>query len=118
MALVQVFSPETEADVVTIVALLEAHDVPCFVHSAGIGSLLPGTQVPGYNTRAIMVPEERAADALELLKDFQSPTAHVEPQRQPLKSRLRLLLETILFGWFVPGSRARHGGERKDLDPG
>lgn len=118
MALVRVLSPDTEPELVTAVALLEAHDIPCFVHGAGLGSLWPGAQVPGYNTRTIMVPEENVADALELLRDFQTP-----PTTQPVKprystmSRLRALLEVILFGWFVPAGRAERTKET-DTPPG
>jgi hypothetical protein len=112
MSLVSVFSPETEAELVTVVALLEAHDIACFVRNAGIGSLIPGPQVNGYNTRDVMVDEKNVADALELLEDFQPKTSHAEPMRYPVKSRLRSLLETILFGWFVPGSRSRDTRDR------
>ena len=112
MALVSVFSPETEAELVTVVALLEAHDIACFVRNAGIGSLIPGPQVNGYNTRDVMVDEENVANALELLKDFQQETPRAEPTSYPVKSKLRTLLETILFGWFVPGGRSRDTRDR------
>ena len=48
-------------------SLLEAHDIPVFVHGRHLGSLLPGLQIGNYNTQSIMVPEECVTDALELL---------------------------------------------------
>ena len=99
-------TPESEAELVSVVAMLEARKVPCFVHSAGLGSLLPGVQVELVNTRAIMVPEEHAAEALALIADLHGPagTRNDDPQH-PRASKLRSLVELLLFGWFVPGRR-------------
>jgi Putative prokaryotic signal transducing protein len=72
MALVRVHSPDTEPELMTVVAMLEAHDIRCFVHSAGFGSLYPGPQINGYNSRSIWVLEEKVPAALELIRDFQS----------------------------------------------
>ena len=106
MSLVKVFSPESEAELMTVVAMLEARRVPCFVHNAGLGSLLPGVQVESFNTRAVMVPEERAAEALALIADLRgSPEARDDEVRTPRSSKLRALIEVLLFGWFVPGRR-------------
>lgn len=71
MAFVQVFSPQSESEVIVIRSLLEAHDIPVFVHGRHFGSLLPGIQIGTANMQSIMVPEERVADALELLASFQ-----------------------------------------------
>jgi Putative prokaryotic signal transducing protein len=72
MAFVQVFSPQSESEVIVVRSLLEAHDIPVFVRGRHFGSLLPGIQIGTANMQSIMVPEERAADALELLASFQS----------------------------------------------
>jgi hypothetical protein len=72
VSFVKVFSPTSEPELVTVVALLEAHDIPCFVPSAGFGSLYPGPLIHGYNMRAIMVDEAHAAAARELIRDFES----------------------------------------------
>jgi hypothetical protein len=105
VALVRVFSPDSEPDLVTVVAMLEAHEIPCFVHSAGFGSLYPGPQIQSYNTRAVMVPEENEAAALELIRDFQSQPDEPDSEPQRPSGRLRSFIEFLLFGWFVPGSR-------------
>ena len=72
MTLVRVLSPHSEPELAVARSLLEAHDIPVFVHGRHFGSLLPGLQIGSYNTQSIMVPEERAADALELLAAFRS----------------------------------------------
>lgn len=70
MAFVRVLSPQSESEIAVATSLLEAHDIPVFVHGRHFGSLLPGLQMGSYNAQSIMVPEERVADALELLAVF------------------------------------------------
>lgn len=72
MALVHVFSPQSEPELAVVTSLLEAHDIPVFVHGRHLGSLLPGMQFGSYIIQRVMVPEERAADAAELLAAFRS----------------------------------------------
>lgn len=108
MSLVRVLIPDSEAELVSVVAMLDARNVPCFVHGAGLGSVLPGVQVPSLNARAIMVPEEQAAEALALIADLRGSSHDTDAEPPPPRpSRLRPLLETLLFGWFVPGRRDR-----------
>jgi hypothetical protein len=104
MALVRVFSPQSESEVLVATALLEAHKIPAFIHNRGIGGLLPGVQINAYNTQSILVPEEAVADAVELLVNFkEEPRASVSPM--PMRDKVRVLVEGLLCGWFVPGSR-------------
>ncbi len=106
MSLVPVLRPDSEAELVSIVAMLEARGVPCFVRGGGIGSLLPGVQVESFNARAIMVPDDRAAEALALIADLHSSSdSHDNQPPPPRSSKLRALAELLLFGWFVPGRR-------------
>ena len=86
--------------------MLDARRIPSFVRGGGIGGLLPGVQINAYNTRDIMVPEEKAAEALELVRDFQKPQSiPAGATRAKRPGRLRNLLELLLFGWFVPSHR-------------
>jgi hypothetical protein len=118
VALVRLLSPESDSEIATIVAMFDAHEIPCFVRGAGFGGLFPGVQINAYNTRDIMVPEEKAADALELLRDFQSRPSAPEDDVTPKRSgRLRNLFELLLFGWFMPGSRARARNAQSDGTP-
>lgn len=81
VSLVKVFTPSTEGELLSVVAMLEARNVPCFVGNAGVGSLFPGAlPIESLNARAVMVPEERKAEALALIEDFQnSPLDRDEP---------------------------------------
>jgi Putative prokaryotic signal transducing protein len=107
VALVSLLSPESDSEIVAIVAMLDAHEIPSFVRGGGFGGLFPGVQVNAFNTRDIMVPEEKLAAALELVRDFQSQPSAPEQDAAPKGwGRLRNLFELLLFGWFMPGSRA------------
>lgn len=73
MSFVTIFTPATEGELLSVVAMLEARNVPCYVRNAGLGSLFPGAlPIEALNARAIMVPEDRKAEALALIEDFQN----------------------------------------------
>jgi hypothetical protein len=104
MALIQVLSPQSESELAVVISLLEAHDIPVFVHGRHLGSLLPGLQIGNYNSQRIMVPEERVTDALELLTEFKRNDATTAlPLRG--RDRLRVVLEGLFFGWLIPNRR-------------
>jgi hypothetical protein len=52
-----------------------------------------------------MVPEERLADAQELLSEFRKNDVSATSPPLPWLDRLRVVLEGVLFGWLVPGAR-------------
>ncbi len=79
MALVRVLSPQSESEIAVVTSLLEAHDIPVFVHGRHFGSLLPGIEIGSYNTQSIMVPEECVTDALELLSGFRHSDSSKSP---------------------------------------
>jgi hypothetical protein len=105
--LVRVFSPQTESEVAVVTAMLQAHDIPVFVHNRNFGSLWPGVQISAYNTQGIMVPEECVSEAVGLLEVFRA--AHADSPVLPWRARVRVVLEALLCGWFVPGPANRDG---------
>jgi hypothetical protein len=71
VSLVSVLTPDSDVELLTVSSMLEARGIPFFVRSAGLGSLFPGPmQVGSFSARAIMVPEERAEEALALIADY------------------------------------------------
>jgi hypothetical protein len=102
MGQVSVRNPDNESEVVVIVAMLRAHDIPCFVRSENLGRVLPGVQVNDLNTRSIMVPEACVPDALELLRDFDTRPATNSEAPPSVFDKFRAICEGLLFGWFVP----------------
>jgi hypothetical protein len=87
-----------------VVAMLEAHEIPCFVHNAGFGGLYPGPQIDLYNSRAVMIPEEKRLLALQLISEFQASSAAATTNTFT-SGKVRAFVEMCLFGWFIPGGR-------------
>ena len=100
MGLVRIFNPRTASEAAVVMAMLEAHEIPAHLHNGHLASVLPGVQIGAYNSQSVMVPEECADDALQMLANFRAAPAPVGDS-----SVLRNIFEWILGGWFVP---ARH----------
>ena len=105
MTLVPIASPQSESELSVMLCTLEACGVPTFVQGRGFGSLYPGPQIAAYNARRIMVPAGYEAQAEEALKVFAQPLKPSVPDSVTVLNKLRVVLEVILFGWFVPGNR-------------
>ncbi len=108
MALVRILNPRTASEAAVVMALLRAHEIPAFLHNGHIASVLPGVMVGSYNTQSVMVPQECAADALELVVNFRTA-----PSPAGDSSVARNALEFLFFWWFVPAHHTpRRGGKR------
>jgi len=89
---------------------LEAADIPHFVVGQYFGSMYPGMQMPWYNERSVRVPTTCLNEALEVIqhvRSYYSPTFG----NLVIKSKLRILLEALLFGWLIPA------GSKKPSNP-
>jgi 8-oxo-dGTP diphosphatase len=106
MALVRIFTPRTASEAAVVIAMLEAHEIPTFLHNGHLASILPGLQIGAYNAQSVMVPEQRTEDALALIANFRTAPSPVADG-----SWLRNFLEVLCAGWFVPSQRlhSRHG---------
>lgn len=100
MALSRIFVPRTASEAAVVVALLQAHEIPAYLHNGHLASLLPGLQVNAYNAPSVMVPEECASDALELVANFRAA-----PEPIGDGGVLRNVFEWLIGAWIVP---ARH----------
>lgn len=90
---------------------LQADGIPCLVVGDGFGSLYPGVQVPIFNERPVRVAEadrERAMEVVEeVRRDFDPVSSDLG-----VSSKLRILVELLLFGWFVPGGKRRRSSDK------
>lgn len=106
---------ETEPERLALVALLEAHEIPCYVQGQGFGSLHPGIQVAHYNAQRILIPDEALEDARELLAEFRAAPSHL-PNEFDWLDTVRCLVELFIGGWMLPTPRAHRGRPMGD-DP-
>jgi hypothetical protein len=103
MSLVSVFSPRTETELDTIVALLEARAVPCFVRDSACAPAVWESQLPRRAKRTIMVPAECLGAAVTLIGELERRNAAEtgaasRSVRRDLRSLLRHALAVCLPG--------------------
>jgi hypothetical protein len=104
--LVKLYSPRGEGELALLRSVLDRVEIPYFVQNNHFGALHVGPEVDLFNRKTILVPEARAEAAQELILDFLKVSAE---DRAPwtLKDRVRMVLELLLFGWFIPGRMTR-----------
>jgi hypothetical protein len=108
MSLVPIACPQSESELACMLCELEAHGIRTFVQGAGFGSLWPGTQIPWYNMRRVMVSSTDASRASKALAMFTHPVGPSSPYQWPgLLHVLRMLVEVVLISWCVPGGHRR-----------
>ena len=106
--MIKVYVPKNAVELAFIRSLLEAEDIPYFVHNDHFGSLEVGPVIELYNAKTIMVDEKHSDHAKELISDYLQNTQDdsVRSQSQySLLDKIRMLIEVILFGWIMPGRR-------------
>jgi hypothetical protein len=83
--LVRVFSPAMDGDVLAIVTLLEAREVPCFVHSTRGFTLPPERRrrdaTPRDNFAAAAVPEAVRSALLMVEGEMRARSAKISTHR-------------------------------------
>lgn len=102
MTLVAIANLDSESQAVVVTSLLDAHDIPHFIQGSGFGGLFPGPQIGSYNTRRLLVPHSCVDRARELLADLAQETPESPTPPQGIWPKLRLVLEALLLGWFIP----------------
>ncbi len=125
--LVELYSPETEAQLLLLRSVLDDAGIYYFVKNDVFGSLALGPRIDHYNRKTVYVHPAEADDAQALLGEFLDKTALDDPapaEDLRLTDVLRMVLEVLVFGWFMPGRRRRprkspdlqviRGGRRDD----
>jgi len=103
---------QNEAELAVLRSLFEVERIPFLVHNDTIGSILAGPLIENYNTRSFMVSAEDAERARELVRRFITDTDGSRPVT-PIRDRVRMVLEAMLFSWFAPGRSHRAVGSHE-----
>ena len=105
----KLYSPHDLAELALIESILEGENIPYFVYNNHFGSLEIGLQIDMYNKKTLMVDEEYQERAKELISDFIKSTRDhtVKTPAYSFFDKLRIIFETSLFTWFVPGRHRR-----------
>ena len=110
-----IYRPETAIELAIAESLLEAHEIPYYVHNRGFASLYPGMQLHLLNARAILVPAEASEMAKDVLAHFLEDVSGLRQSRErSFWHIVRLILEALSIGWCVP--RVGYAGGKR-LEP-
>ena len=104
----KLYSPENDAELALIKSILDGESIQYFVHNDHFGSLKVGPKIDLFNAKTIMVPDDQYERALEIIQDFisnQELTSEDHKTCFSLRDKIRMIVETILFSWFMPGKK-------------
>lgn len=91
-----------------IESLLMWHGIEYLIHNDHFGSLEVGPIIPLFNQKTVLVGPEDLPAARELLREGMRSDREPESKATArLSGRLRPFLETLFFGWFIPGRRRK-----------
>jgi hypothetical protein len=98
--------PLDNQELLLISAALEGAGIPYFIVGQNFGSLYPGMQIATYNERTIRVPRPCLNYTRQVVQDIRSD--YTGPaERLNNCSKLRMIVEALLFGWFMPGGTGK-----------
>jgi hypothetical protein len=102
------YSPENDSELALVKSILEGEGIRYFVHNDHFGTLEVGPKINLFNAKTIMVSEDQYEMAKEIIEDFLTNTKGMStptPHRYSFIDKIRMVIETLLFTWFIPGNR-------------
>lgn len=91
-----------------IESLLMWHGIEYLIHNDHFGSLEVGPIIPLFNQKTVLVEADDLPAARELLREGMGSDRDPDSKATtPLSGRLRPILETLFFSWFIPGRRRK-----------
>jgi hypothetical protein len=107
--MIKIYSPTDELELAMIRGVLDSEGIDYFIHNDNFGSMRVGPQIDLLNKKTIMVAPEDTERAKTIISDLLSREMPEEKtdEKYTASQKLRMILETVLFGWFIPGRRRR-----------
>jgi hypothetical protein len=104
----KLYSPNSESELAILKSLLDGEGFRYFVHNDHFGTLKTGPNINLFNEKTILVSEEHFEQASELISDYlKRVKSDTTKSEYSLIDKLRMIVETILFNWFIPGKKWR-----------
>ena len=108
----KLYSPINDAELAIIRSILDGEGIQYFVHNDHFGTLQVGPPIDLFNLKTIMVSEDQYERAKEIVDDFLASTKNIStppPHRYSLTDKIRMVFETLIFTWFIPGNKWKRG---------
>ena len=103
--MIKVYNPENEFDLIFIKSILISENVSFYVHNDFFGSLRLGPPIELFNQKTIYVINEDVEKANELIKNYLENSYNNDRcynEEDQLKMKLRVIIEFLIFRWFIP----------------
>lgn len=99
------YSPQNDSELVIIRSIFDAEGIYYYIRNDHFGSLKVGPKIDLLNAKMIQVHEEQFGLASDLISDFleRSQKDTADANRYSPLDKLRMAIETLFFGWFMPG---------------
>ena len=81
----KLYSPNNDSELALIKSILDGEGIQYFVHNDHFGTLKVGPRI-------------------NFLKNIQEPSENTK-SKYSIRDKIRMVIEAILFTWFVPGNR-------------
>lgn len=108
--MIKVYSPNDELELSMIRGVLDSENIHYFVHNDYFGSMRVGPQIDLFNKKTILFAPEDVDRTKEIIFNLLERQLPEEEQEQySVGQKLRMILETVFFGWFIPGRKRRKG---------
>jgi len=110
----KLYSPENDAELALIKSIFDGENIQYFVHNDHFGSLKVGPKIDLFNAKTIMVADHQYDLACDIIQDIVSnnePPGEDNKTSFSLIDKVRMIVEAILFTWFMPGKRWRKKSE-------
>jgi hypothetical protein len=107
--MIKIHVPADELELAMIRGVLDSEGINYFIHNDHFGSMRVGPQIDLLNKKTIMVaPEdaERVKTVISDLLDRELPEEKAA-EKYSASQKLRMILEAVVFGWFIPGRKRR-----------
>jgi len=100
--MIKIYSPNDELELSMIRGVFDTEGVSYFVHNDNFGSMRVGPQIDLLNKKTIMVASEDVGRAKEIISNLLERRLLEEEEQYSIGQKLRMILETIIFWWFIP----------------
>lgn len=104
----KLYSPNNDSELALIKSILDGEGIQYFVHNDHFGTLKVGPRIELLNAKTIMVAEKHYEVSKGIIDDFLKNIQEASENTKPkysIRDKIRMVIEAILFTWFVPGNR-------------
>lgn len=106
--MIKLYSPENEAELSIIKSLFDAEGIVYYVLNDHFGTMKTGPKIDLLNAKTLYVAGADLALAREIVTDLLDNIREAgtnEASRYCVADKIRMVLEALIFGWFIPGNR-------------